>query len=52
MKEEIQLAINLWYKEWLQINDPFEEDFEVLLVKYFPDMIFTYDTHSLNYILI
>lgn len=39
--EELTKAINLWYREWLNINDPYETDFEGLLHNQFPNHIFS-----------
>jgi len=41
MKEEIEIAVNAWYNQWLLINDPFEEDFESELERTFPHLKFT-----------
>jgi hypothetical protein len=43
MTEHITRAINLWYKEWLKTNEPYEAmpDFEMLLEQKFPNLKFS-----------
>jgi hypothetical protein len=52
MKEELQIAINFCYKQWCEIHDPFEDDFEDEVYKVLPNIKITYDTHNLNYIVL
>lgn len=50
--KDIETAVNAWYKQWLEINDQYMEDFDSELYKALPHLMFTYCTHSSTYILI
>lgn len=52
MKEELQIVINAWYKQWCLTNDPFMEDFEDEVWKVLPNVKITLDTHNLIYIVL
>ncbi len=43
MYQHLTKAVNLWYKEWLKLNDPYEAmpDFEMLLEQHFPNLKFS-----------
>lgn len=52
MKEEIEILVNWLYKEWCMTNDPFEEDFENLLENKLPNLKFSFNIGTSQWILI
>lgn len=47
MKESLQIAVNCWYMQWIELHDPFMENFEALLQDKLPDYKFTLVTNPL-----
>lgn len=52
MKQELEIAINAWYKQWCELHDPFEDDFEGEVEMVLPGVKITYDIHNCNYIVL
>ena len=54
MKEKLQLAVNLWYSEWLLTHDPFENNFQSEIEASFDvyDCKFIYDLTNDKWILV
>ena len=51
LHDEICKAVNLFYREWLKTNDPYEEDFESILEIEFPDYKFSLISASNEWLL-
>lgn len=43
MKQNIETLVNLWYGQWLNTHEPYEDDFDAELYKALPNLIFTQD---------
>ena len=52
MTNIIEKLVNLWFAEWCKLNNRFEEDFESLLIKEFPELKFTYTVRTEEWILL
>ncbi len=50
--KEIEIAVNAWYQEWLLSNDPFTEDFDNVLYRALPHIMFSHDPHNYTYSII